>query len=104
MVDQKAVMSRSEERRLAIQKPDFLAASLDFIAVPRAWIARNGWPHRFIDLKALVGAQTEGFQAARLTKHEAVSATFGNGNGLAYFYEGPEGQSFLYAQGWRGAA
>lgn len=73
---------------------------LDVVEVSRDWITRHGWPDRYVDLRALADAETEGFKTLRLRKGELAGRSWQQLD-VAYFREGGEGQACLYAQCWR---
>ena len=85
------------------KKPDILDGLDEFIVVPRSFIRHAGWPDRWVDLDALVRAETEGFGAFRLRKGDVCQKAF-QGLNVAYFRHGSNGEAFLYAQCWTGAA
>lgn len=84
-------------------KPDLMDGLLDLVEVPRAWIERNGPPSSYLDLKALAGAETEGFKQLRARRGDIVVKSYTNCD-VAYYREGSEDQAFLYAQCWRKGA
>lgn len=90
----------------AVKKPpkpapiDPLDGQCDFIEVPRSWIDENGWPQSFRDLDALAGAETEGFKRLRARRGDIVSLSYQHLD-VAYFREGADDKSMLFAQCWR---
>jgi hypothetical protein len=96
---------RGKQKELA-----YMNGELPVIAIDRAWIREHGWPSTYAEIGAAADAGELSVMRLMRVRQDLIRESYQSRTGpaaggeWAYFREGAEGQAFLFAQAWDGAA